>query len=320
MSINQANGEWSQRQYYKFLHVPALKDLSLKDLLIKVAVASLCHTDFMVREGLIGTTPPCTGSHKGSGTVVATRPSVKDFKIGDRAMAGVLYHVCGACGDCLGPDNYTQYCQRSGGSLGVTTHGYFAEHARVDATQTAKKPGRVSFETAIPLACTGYTVWQSILRGWTQEGRVDRARRQWSWSGAFGHVFRDGGWLELTKKAGADIVVDARMGDEKVVDEVKNVTNGWAIATACAVTKMYGHVIQLAQPDEVVTPFRELARQVLRVVDKHRISIDTNPFNGLNEIGKLTDLVQSDRMKAKGIIIMDPKQVKKERESGLEMV
>jgi propanol-preferring alcohol dehydrogenase len=70
---------------------------------------------------------------------------------------------------------------------------------------------------------------------------------------------RDEG-LELTRKAGADVVVDARKGDEAVVKEVKKVTNGegvaatvnisdakTATATSCAITRMHGTVIQVAQ-------------------------------------------------------------------------
>lgn len=156
---------------YNVREIPVPKDLAPNDLLIKVAVASLCHTDFMVHEGIMGTKLPCTGSHEGSGTVVAVGSSVKDFKIGDRVMSGIIYHPCGACGDCLGPKNYQNYCAHSGGYLGVTTDGFFAEYARIDATQAAKIPDRVSFETAAPLGklwgidqCSLFTNCTSVRR------------------------------------------------------------------------------------------------------------------------------------------------------------
>lgn len=70
---------------------------------------------------------------------------------------------------------------------------------------------------------------------------------------------RDEG-LELTKKSGADVTIDARIGHDKVVQRVKKVTNGKgvpvtinvsdaakAMATSCAITRMHGTVIQLAQ-------------------------------------------------------------------------
>lgn len=58
---------------------------------------------------------------------------------------------------------------------------------------------------------------------------------------------------------------------------------------------------------------------MLEVVAEHGISVNTNPFNGLEDIEKLVHLAESGKMKGKGIIIMDPEQVKKEKESGLNM-
>ncbi|KAK5069017.1 hypothetical protein LTR16_009759, partial [Cryomyces antarcticus] len=70
---------------------------------------------------------------------------------------------------------------------------------------------------------------------------------------------RDEG-LQLSRTAGADVVIDARRGNEAVVAEVHKVTNGAgadatvnvsdaksAAATACAVTKLHGVMVQIAQ-------------------------------------------------------------------------
>jgi alcohol dehydrogenase, propanol-preferring len=46
------------------------------EILLKTAVASLCHTDSMVVEGKFPTHLPCTGSHEGTGLVVATGSKV----------------------------------------------------------------------------------------------------------------------------------------------------------------------------------------------------------------------------------------------------
>lgn len=64
----------------------------------------------------------------------------------------------------------------------------------------------------------------------------------------------------MSRDAGADIVIDARMGKESVVQEVNKATNNqgadaticvadhdFASGLACAVTKMHGTMVQIAQ-------------------------------------------------------------------------
>lgn len=306
----------------------------------------------------MGTPLPCTGSHEGAGTVVAVGSSVKDFQQGDRVMAGIVYHPCGTCADCLGPENYRHYCQYSGGYCGVSTHGFFAEYARIDATQAAKLPDKVSFKTAAPLACAGCTIYRGVVLSGVQKG-------EWlaivGSGGGLGHLgvkfakalglnvigvdARDEG-LELTKKGGADVVIDARGGHGKVVEEVHRVTNKEgviatlnvsdaekAMATSCAITKMHGTVVQIAQPPKVIIPFAELifrdirirgslicspeeARQMLHLVAEESISVQTKVFQGLGEIDKMVELAHSGRMKGKGLLLWTGRRFERGKEVG----
>lgn len=54
---------------------------------------------------------------------------------------------------------------------------------------------------------------------------------------------------------------------------------------------------------------------MLELVAQHRISVKTNPFFGLKEISKLMDLVHSDNMAGKGIIVVDEDEQKRVKES-----
>lgn len=226
----------------------------------------------MVAAGDFHTQLPCVASHEGSGTVVATGSDVKNFEISDRVMCGIPTHFCGHCHECLGPENFRQYCVNLGGHTGVTRDGCFAEYALVDSVTSAKLPDAVSFETAAPLACAGCTVFRGVIMSELHAG-------EWlalvGSGGGLGHLgiqfakalgmkvigidARDEG-LALSEKVGADVVLDARKGNEAVVEEVKKVTGGMgadatvnvsdaqtAAATACAVTKMHGLMIQIAQ-------------------------------------------------------------------------
>ena len=188
--------------------------------------------------------------------------------------------------------------------------GYFAEYARVDGRWAVRIPENMSFETAAPLACAGCTVYKSILVAGLERG-------EWlgivGSGGGLGHLgvqfakalglrvvgvdARDEG-LELTRKCGADLVLDVRRGDEELVEEVHKMTNGkgvaatvnvseavTATATSCRITRMHGTVVQIAQvcmldvdipshmkygsnslqPENVTIPFREIIFRDIRV-------------------------------------------------------
>ncbi|KAK3403356.1 chaperonin 10-like protein, partial [Sordaria brevicollis] len=60
-------------QPYTLTNIPVPSPSSLRphDLLVKIAVASHCHTDTIIRLGAVPSIPlPLTASHEGSGTVI----------------------------------------------------------------------------------------------------------------------------------------------------------------------------------------------------------------------------------------------------------
>ncbi|KAK9419032.1 putative Enoyl reductase (ER) domain-containing protein [Seiridium unicorne] len=335
-------------------------ELGPHDLLVKVAIASYCHTDSMVSSGIFGTELPVTGSHEGSGTVTLVGSEVSDFRPGDRVMCGLPLHPCGACHDCLGPDEGNrQYCANIEGHVGVHVDGCFAEYVKVDARHTTPLPNEVSFLSAAPLACAGRTVWRSMLQ-------TDLRAGQWvaivGSGGGLGHLgiqfakkakglnviaidARDEG-LDLSKRNGADVVVDARKSKAEVVAEVQRVTGGDgadativladaddSAAIGCAITKMHGLVVQVAQPDEVKVPFQELifrgirikgsllcspeeSKSMLQAIAEHGITVRTNQFQGLDKIKDLIDLIHSGKISGKAVIIVDPTQIDSEKKIG----
>ncbi|GKT48161.1 alcohol dehydrogenase 2 [Colletotrichum spaethianum] len=345
---------------YKLTTVPVPASLGPYDLLVKVAVASYCHTDGMVFSGVFGTALPCTASHEGSGTVVRIGDSVRDFGPGDRVMCGLPLHPCGECPDCTGPETFRQYCTNIDGHVGVHVDGCFAEFVKVDSRSTVALPDEISFLSAAPLACAGRTVWRGVLQASLDKG-------QWlaiiGSGGGLGHLgvqmakalglrvvgvdARDQG-LELTKKSNADVVLDARREKKEVVEEVQKATGGLgadatinlsdangAAGLACAVTKMHGTMIQIAQPDDVKIPFHELVFRDIRVkgsllcskkeseglvkhVADHGIKLETNVFHGLDKIHELIELVHTGGMSGKAVIVVDEGQMKREKRLGVK--
>ncbi len=300
-------------------------------------------------------------------------------------MCGLPFRRCGKCASCHGPEGYQQYCPNIEGHLGVTVDGAFAEYLICDGRESSKLPDAMSFETAAPLACAGCTVYRGVVQAGLKKG-------QWlgivGSGGGLGHLgiqfakamglkvvgvdARDEG-LELSKKEGADVVVDARKEKNEVVKEVQNATGGEGVdatvnvsdaksaaATAAAITRIHGKLVQIAQvsrganqdqsafyedtanwrmeqPDEISFPMREFifrdirvegslicsrgqAQQMLQMVVDHNISVKKNVFHGLNKIPELVEFAHAGKMQGKGVVIVDEQALKKERESGLKMV
>jgi len=90
--------------------IPTPKELGDYDVLLKTAVASLCHTDNMVVEGAFPKAGlPRTASHEGTGTVVQVGAKVKNFKKGDRVMSGIPRNRCESCFNCKGISSSTTF-------------------------------------------------------------------------------------------------------------------------------------------------------------------------------------------------------------------
>jgi len=335
------------------------KNLAEHDMLVKVAAASLCHTDGMVTDGLMGTELPCIASHEGAGTVVKVGSAIKEFRVGDRVLCSLTYHRCGVCADCLSEEQ--QYCQFTK-ALGVTVDGSFAEYELVDGRECSKLPDNLSFQSAAPLACAGITVWGGLVRAGLKSGESVAIVGGGGGLGHLGvqfakalglHVIaidaRDEG-LQLAKACGADFIVDARQEKNNVIQEVQKVTGGKgsdatlnvsdhesAAAIAVAVTKRHGVMVQIAQPPNVCVPFAEFVfrdvkihgslvssrkecEKMLKLVSEHGIKVKTNPFKGLRDLPKAVELAHSGKMQGKPVILIDQEASKTEKESGLKMI
>lgn len=126
------------------------------------------------------------------------------------------------------------------------------------------------------MACAGITIWGGLARAGLKAGETVALVGAEGRLGDLGCHFaramglqivdiyaRDEG-LELARNSGAHVVIDALKRKEKVVEEVKKVTNGDGVDSAitlsdapnaatlaCAITKMHGTMIQIAQVREV---------------------------------------------------------------------
>ncbi|KAK5098409.1 hypothetical protein LTS08_006542 [Lithohypha guttulata] len=329
--------------------VPDINNLNPHDLYLKVAVSGLCHSDL---EYLKGTFPhislPITGSHEGTGVILAKGSAVDYFNVGDRILAGQTFGRCGECDICKGPENYRHYCPHRETMMSVHRNGAFQEYLIVDGREAALIPDSMSFATAAPLACAGMTSWRGVKQCELKPG-------QWiaivGSGGGLGHLAiqmakkafglkvvgvdaRDEG-LALTEEAGADLVLDARIGKEKLVEQVHKHTDGKGVhaalnvsdaksaaPTAAAITRDHGTVVQVALIDEVSLPFHDVIfrnihlkgsfmasqaeiQEMLYAVVEHKIKLENNIFHGIPEIPRAVEMLRNGEYRGKACIVVD---------------
>ncbi|KIX00611.1 uncharacterized protein Z518_09676 [Rhinocladiella mackenziei CBS 650.93] len=250
---------------------PSPAKLGPHDMLLRTAVASLCHTDLMVLDGVFHTPLPITMSLEGTAVVVATGASVTNFKIGDRVMSGIPLHQRGRCEHCNPPDG-KDWDQTTNGATVIITDEAFAEFHVVDALTSCHVPDDVSFITAAPLPCAGVTVYRAVLVSEVKEGGWLAIVGAGGGLGHFGVQFAKARDINVIARAmGAHHVLDAREGKAAIVEKVKALTNVNGVevtvnvsdhpstaALSAAMTRMHGTVVQAAQPEEIIVPFQDV--------------------------------------------------------------
>ena len=280
--------EFNKPHQIKTIPTPSAKDLKEYDLLIKVAVPALCHSDLEYIKGVFPITLPVTASHEGTGTVLAFGSGVTRFQPGDRVVAGQTFGRCGDCEICNGPEDYRHYCPKREPMMSVDgRNGAFQEYLVIDGREATKIPDKMSFATAAPLACAGMTSWRAVKQAGLEKG-------EWlgiiGSGGGLGHLSiqfaqkafglkvvavdaRDEG-LALSREMGADVVVDARKGKEAMVEEVMRATgkgvkavielsgHPTAAATGGAITRNHGRFVQVAIVSTISTHYSYVAWSV----------------------------------------------------------
>jgi Zn-dependent alcohol dehydrogenases len=131
------------------------------ELLIRVAAAGFCHTDYQVYQGVYGTNLPITGSHEPAGTVVKIGSDVPgDWKVDDRVGVINFREPCNACNGCRWRmKTYSsldaRYCENKTMSGILKADGGFAEYMIASHYAVVRLPRELSFEQAAPLMCAG---------------------------------------------------------------------------------------------------------------------------------------------------------------------
>ncbi|KAK2469234.1 hypothetical protein H9L39_19215 [Fusarium oxysporum f. sp. albedinis] len=142
--------------------------LGPSEVLVRVAAASYCHTDYQVYEGVFSTQLPVTPSHEASGTIVSWGSQVPDeWNVGDRVGVINFRNPCNACGGCKWSTTVNgaldaRYCSNRSMCGIVGSDGGFAEYMITPHSSLVRLPAGLSFEQAAPLMCAGASAWNAV--------------------------------------------------------------------------------------------------------------------------------------------------------------
>jgi aryl-alcohol dehydrogenase len=140
------------------------------EILVRVVATGVCHTDLVVRDGMIPTPQPVVLGHEGAGIVETVGEGVTKVARGDHVV--MTFNSCGSCPTCAG--GAQTYCyeffahnflaERSDGSTALRSgtesihsnffgQSSFATHALCHERNAVKVASDVPLELLGPLAC-----------------------------------------------------------------------------------------------------------------------------------------------------------------------
>ncbi|KAL5363717.1 chaperonin 10-like protein [Aspergillus floccosus] len=153
--------QWDPSQGRAVVNTIPMAQPAPNQILVKMASASLCHSDLLCIERP-GLTEPFTIGHEGAGYVVEVGSAVPDkgFKSGD--PVGFLY-INDCCFECEGCQVHNMNCTRGQPAVaGFGKFGFFAEYAAVDWQNVIALPSVLPPEKSSAIFCAGITAFNCV--------------------------------------------------------------------------------------------------------------------------------------------------------------
>ncbi len=143
------------------------------DVLVKVEVCGVCHSDLSIMDGDWAQLKRLVKSdlipgHEVVGQVVEKGSEARNLEIGDRVGVAWLHWACGACELCQ--EGLENLCP-SQKMTGLSLDGGFAEFIKAKAGYALKVPKALNSAEAAPLFCAGVTSYRAVKNARTQPGQ-----------------------------------------------------------------------------------------------------------------------------------------------------
>ncbi|MHC4121412.1 MAG: zinc-dependent alcohol dehydrogenase family protein [Planctomycetota bacterium] len=139
-------------------------------VLVKVSVCGVCHTDLDEIEGRLEPSwLPMVPGHQIVGTVADTGPAVTKLEMNERVGITWLHSACGACGFCrAGAENLCDKAQWTGKDV----YGGYAEYMIVSEDFAHRIPEGFSDSDAAPLLCAGVIGYRAVRLSEISDGQT----------------------------------------------------------------------------------------------------------------------------------------------------
>lgn len=214
------------------------------EAVIRVTLTTICGTDVHILKGEYPVKPGLIIGHEAVGVIDELGPGISGYQVGDRVLVGAIT-PCGQCSSCLAGDwSQCGGVPIGGWKFGNTINGAQAEYLLVPYAQAnmARVPAELRDEQVVLLsdiASTGFSAAESadVQLG---DSVAVMAQGPIGLCATAGAKLKGAGLIiatesnpvrkEMSRKMGADIVLDPRMVD--VVSEVRNLTNGRGVDVA----------------------------------------------------------------------------------------
>jgi alcohol dehydrogenase/propanol-preferring alcohol dehydrogenase len=135
---------------------------------IKVEACGVCHSDSLVKEGLVPVPYPRIPGHEVVGHVDKVGAGVQQFKAGQRVGVGWYGGHCGHCDACRRGNFFA--CEVSRLITGITSDGGYADYMVASQDALALVPDELSAVEAAPLMCAGITTFNALRNSGARGG------------------------------------------------------------------------------------------------------------------------------------------------------
>ncbi|HEX4386157.1 MAG TPA: alcohol dehydrogenase [Myxococcales bacterium] len=173
---------------------------------VKVQACGICHSDSVVKDGVMPVQYPRVPGHEVVGLVDKLGAGVEGLKAGQRVGAGWHGGNCGFCDNCKRGDIFA--CQTATQVTGVTRDGGYADYVVCRSESLAFVPDELTAEEAAPLMCAGVTTFNALRNTGARPGDLVAILGL----GGLGHL-----GVQYAAKAGYRVVAIARGKDKEAL-------------------------------------------------------------------------------------------------------